>query len=211
VLLQLARPVMKRRCASGLTTRCTGRPLSFVSARSVGCAVQVSPVSAPVRPQRRCFRFARVLAMTKRELMDQITYGEGTVDEAEQWLSQLQQMDPFFFESDHMLQLEDIVKLRRRAQVIRSQMDSPPSPEQIAQLLDSIDYETAQSGEALEDMEAREAVVDSIFPHPDTKRYLDELLSEGTSTEEAVVLALSHQPKATFNLPGPVDEHWHQE
>jgi len=30
--------------------RCTGRHLSFVSAESVGCAVQVSPVSGPVRP-----------------------------------------------------------------------------------------------------------------------------------------------------------------
>ena len=149
--------------------------------------------------------------MTKRELMDKITYGEGTVEEAEQWLSQLQQMDPFFFQSDHMLQLEDIVQLRRRAQIIRSQMDSPPSPKQIAQLLDSIDYEEAQSGEDLEDLEAREAVIDSIFPHPDTKRYLDEILSEGTSTEEAVIAALSYQPKATFNLPGPIDERWKQE
>ena len=36
--------------------RCTGRHLSFVSARSVGGAVQVSPVSTTVRPQdeRQC-------------------------------------------------------------------------------------------------------------------------------------------------------------
>jgi hypothetical protein len=41
-----------RREISLLTLRCTGRHLSFVSASSGGCAVQVSPVSATVRPLR---------------------------------------------------------------------------------------------------------------------------------------------------------------
>src|SRR4051812_29592108 len=103
--------------------------------------------------------------MTKRELIEKLSHEEGAVEEAEQWLAQLQAIDPYFWQSDRMCQFAIRVRIRRRAQEIRSQMDTPPSPEQIAALLDSIDYSKAQRGEDIEEMDARQEVLDQLFPH----------------------------------------------
>ncbi len=150
--------------------------------------------------------------MTNRELMDKIGGEEGTVEKAEQWLALLQAQDPYFWQSDQMLNLEEIVHRRRRSATILAGMDAPPSPAQIAGLLDSIDYSKAETGDDIDEMDAREHVIGQIFPHPDSRRYLDSLTAESAiTTEEAVRAALSYQPKATFNLPGPVTEDWRSE
>lgn len=148
--------------------------------------------------------------MTKRELMDNIGNEEGTVEEAEQWLAELQAIDPYFWQSDMMSQLAESVQRRRRAQTILSQMSNPPSAAEIAALLDSIDYSKAESGEDIAELDARDHVKLSIFPHPDTLRYLKKLRSDDElSTEAAVQAALVYQPKATFHMPGPIDTNWH--
>jgi hypothetical protein len=147
--------------------------------------------------------------MEREKLIEKIENGEGTIEEAEHWLALLEEQDPYFRQSDRMLSLEDMVHRRRGAAAMLAEMDSPPTPAQIAHLLESLDYSRAENREDIDAMDAREEVIDSIFPHPDTRRYLDSLLADGAmTTEEAVTAALAYQPKATFHLPGTVDENW---
>jgi hypothetical protein len=108
-----------------------------------------------------------------------------------------------------MLSLEDMVHRRPDAAAMLAEMDSLPTPAQIAHLLESLDYSRAESRDFITAMDAREEVVELIFPHPDTRLYLDSLLADyAMTTEEAVTAALAYQPKATFHLPGTVDENW---
>lgn len=57
----------------------------------------------------------------KRELIEKISNGDGTLEQAEQWLAELRQLDPYFDSSDRMLTLEGIVSARRVLKDIEKQ------------------------------------------------------------------------------------------
>lgn len=146
-------------------------------------------------------------------LIQKIWKDEGTLEEQEAWLLELQDSDPHFWQSDAMLYLEEAVRVRRRVQRLRDQLGTPPGTpltrEQLIALVEGIDYSNVNSPDEIEEMDARSVLFATSVPHPDATSLVNHVWGEkDKSAEEVVDAALSWTVPDLFCLPGSIDPDW---
>lgn len=125
----------------------------------------------------------------KRELVGKIQSGQGTVEEEEAWLSQVKEMDPYFYDSDAMLWLESGVQSRREYERLRAQMRAPLDRAQLVELVRKI----CQTEGTEVETGAWLMLVERQVPHPAVSDLIFYSDVEMTP-EEIVEAALSYKP-----------------
>ena len=131
----------------------------------------------------------------KRKLVAKIRSGEGTIEEAEEWLSQLKQIDPYFFDSDAMLNLETAVQSLREYETLCTNGRTLSKAElvELVRKIANSEGTEAEIGTWL-------SLFESNVPHPavsDLIFFPDKALT----LQEIVEAAISYKP---IQLSGPI-------
>src|SRR5579871_5568406 len=82
----------------------------------------------------------------RRTLLDRLERGEGTIDEAEHWVTRLKELDPLFYGSDYMLGLERGVRARRIYDQLVAELGGTPTKRQLVDIVAKV-----QRGEGTEE------------------------------------------------------------
>jgi hypothetical protein len=135
-----------------------------------------------------------------RELIDKLTRGDGAVEQAEQWLAQLQEQDPYFRSSDRMLHLEAVVLARRALVDLEKQYKTEGSQLSKADLIRLVE-EIIQADGTEAEIDARIKLLrkNMVFPRVTDLIYYHE---PELTAEEVIEKALAYKP---IQLPGPTD------
>ena len=124
-----------------------------------------------------------------QELVDAIVHERGSLAQLESWLMRLKEANPYFYDSDEMLHLEDIVKALRKVEEILACNNRVVSVEQMIEWVKRLQKAEGASDE----QDAWLILLGRNLPHPG----ISDLIfypQEDLNAEEIIEQSLSYQP-----------------
>ncbi len=130
------------------------------------------------------------------EIISIISEERCTVDEAEALLNDMVARDPYFFDSDMMLSLVEMVKVRPRATEILSTYPGRLTKDQLIEVVRKAkQLYAAADGSSLDEADAlREVFVANVFMPSEQAGFVFSQAAGDATAEEIVEQALSYKP-----------------